>query len=85
MQKKTLPTPSSDRYLEFLNNVDSYEPVNRNGWWIKFSLYNTSNILLTFTSMFTGQTVIRYFDDENDAVKYINYIIELDPTILIPD
>jgi hypothetical protein len=32
-----------------------------------------------FVSQFTGQTIIRYFQNEDAAVKYINYITELDP------
>ena len=71
-------------YLEIASNLSSYLPVNRNGWWIKFSTYNSHNILLVFTSMFTGQTIVRYFENEDDAVKYINYVIECDPAEEVP-
>jgi hypothetical protein len=27
---------------------------------------------------------MRYFDDEDKAVKFINYITELDPTEILP-
>lgn len=56
----------------------SFLPINRNGWWIKFSTHKSHDILLLFTSMFTGQTIMRYFDNEDDAVKFINYVIEHD-------
>jgi hypothetical protein len=50
----------------------------RNGWAIKFSLYLDINILLVFMSMHTGQTIIKYYDNERDAIKYINYVISKD-------
>jgi hypothetical protein len=80
MPKKTSKIQKSQNYLEVESNSSSYAPVNRNGWWIKFSVYNSYNILLVFTSMFTGQTIVRYYDNENEAVKFINYIIECDPS-----
>jgi hypothetical protein len=35
--------------------------------------------------MYTGQTIVRYFVEENEAVALINYIIESDPTEEIPN
>jgi hypothetical protein len=84
MQKKTSQTQKSQIYLDIQSNSTSYLPVNRNGWWIKFSVYNSYNILLIFTSMFTGQTIVRYYDNEDDAVKFINYVMESDPAEEIP-
>ena len=82
MQKKTSqnPKPKLLSFSQTESNVASFAPVNRNGWWIKFSVYNQTDILLVFTSMYTGQTIVRYFVDESEAVKLINYIIESDPT-----
>jgi hypothetical protein len=74
----------SVEYEKIDSSMVSYLPVNRNGWFIKFSVYNGYNILLVFTSMFTGQTILRYYDNEDEAVKFINYIIECDPTEEIP-
>jgi hypothetical protein len=71
-------------YLEIASSSKSFLPVNRNGWWIKFSTYNSHNVLLVITSMFTGQTLVRYYDDEEKAVNFINYIIECDPELEIP-
>ena len=86
MQKKTSRqiTKKSQIYLEIANNSSSYAPVNRNGWWIKFSVSHTHNILLVFTSMYTGQTIVRFFPNEDDAVKFINYVVESDPSLEIP-
>ena len=69
--------------MEIANNSRSFAPVNRNGWWIKFSTYHSYNILIMFVSQYTGQTLVRYFDDEDRAVQFINYVTELDPTIEI--
>jgi ABC-type molybdate transport system substrate-binding protein len=65
--------------LEIANKIASYLPVNRNGWWIKFSVVDSDNILLVFTSMYTGQTVVRYYNNEDDAVSFIDFVIECDP------
>jgi hypothetical protein len=48
--------------------------VVRNGWWIKFSVYRDHFILLTFISRYTGQTILRYYTSEEEAVAYINFI-----------
>lgn len=78
MQKKSLPQANS-KFQELSLKVTGWKPVLRNGWWIKFSVHNNENILLTFTSYYTGQTIIRYFTDENDAVGFINYVVMQDP------
>lgn len=69
--------------LEIKNNSRSFAPIVRNGWMIKFSTHRDSNILLVFTSLHTGQTLVRYFTDEETAVEYINYIIEHSPVEMI--
>lgn len=35
-----------------------------------------------FVSKYTGQTIVRYFSEEDHAVKYINMIIAKDSTVL---
>lgn len=66
--------------MQLANKIASFHPVNRNGWWIKLSTLKTHNILLVFISMFTGQTIVRFYDNEDDAVKFINQIAESDST-----
>jgi hypothetical protein len=63
-------------YREIEYHTKSWYPVNRNGWWIKFSTTFDSNILLLFTSKHTGQTIIRFFSNEDEAVQYINFIVQ---------
>jgi hypothetical protein len=60
------------------SNTTYFAPVVRNGWIIKFSVYQNTDILLVLTSKYTGQTILRYFGEENDAVKFINMIISKD-------
>lgn len=62
------------------SNTTYFNPVVRNGWVIKFSVYQNSDILLVITSKYTGQTIVRYFGEENDAVKFINMMIAKDAT-----
>jgi hypothetical protein len=77
MQPKTRPIPSK-RHLEVSAKTKTWHPVERNGWIIKFSQYRDSNILLFVVSRFTGQTMIRYFPHEDEAVGFINMVVSLD-------
>jgi hypothetical protein len=65
------------RYLEVAYETKSWHSVERNGWTVKFSQYKNSNILLFIFSQRTGQTIIRYFPDEDKAVSFINIVIKL--------
>lgn len=60
--------------LEVESKSRFYQPVNRNGWWIKFSTYRDHYILLMIVSRYTAQTIIRYYENEDDAVAFINFI-----------
>ena len=65
--------------MDITKSMSSWEPVVRNGWVIKFSVYK-SNILLTFTSINTAQTIVRYFNNEDLACKFINFVCHQDPS-----
>ncbi len=80
MQKKIGKPRKSENFIENENKCKSFAPVNRNGWWIKFSTSKDNSILLLFTSMFTGQTIVRFFQEENEAVQFINFIVEKNAT-----
>jgi hypothetical protein len=62
-----------------INNLRSWNICERNGWIIKLSIHKDVNILLVFTSIFTGQTIVRYFTNEDEAVDFVNFIIEKNP------
>jgi hypothetical protein len=80
MQRKILKTLKSKKFVDIASKTKFWSPVMRDGWIIKFSVYDLDKILIFFVSQYTGQTIIRYFADENDAVKFINFICGKDPT-----
>lgn len=67
--------------MDIAFTAKSWLPTERNGWIIKFSIFNDDHILLVFTSRYTAQTVIREFNNEDDAVDFINLVIELDAEV----
>jgi hypothetical protein len=71
----------SIKYNNNREELKSFHAVVRAGWIIKFSTLNDC-ILLIFVSKYTGQVIMRYFDDENDAVDYINMTLTKDPYIV---
>jgi hypothetical protein len=75
--RKTLT--ASKQFMDVAYRTQSWQPVDRNGWLIKFCIFNGDHIMLIFTSTYTTQTIIREFSDENNACEYINFVIELDP------
>jgi hypothetical protein len=79
MQKNHSNRVPSKRFLEFAVKTKSWHPVARNGWIIKFSIYEEQSVLLTIISQFTGQFIIRYFGNEDDACKFINQVVSLEP------
>lgn len=62
---------------DIIKNIKSWQPIIRNDWWIKFSFYK-DRVLLFVVSIMTGETVVRYFNDEDEACVYINYILNQD-------
>ena len=81
MEKKSykLIRPKGLLMLDIKNHYRAFQLVIRNGWAIKFSVYRGENILLICTSTFTAQTIVRYFNNEDDAVEFINFITEQNP------
>ena len=59
-------------------------PVVKNNWVIKFSVYK-EHVFLMFVSVITGQTIVRYYDDENKACQFINMILNKNPAIDHPN
>ena len=67
----------SKRFLQFAMETQSWHPVERNGWIIKFSVYKGQFVLLAIISQHTGQLIMRHFTNEDDACLFINSIVEL--------
>ena len=74
MQKKSSNLKSKKLRLDIEGKTKFWQPVVRNGWWIKFSTYRDHCILLMIISKYTGQTILRYYEDESEAVAFINFI-----------
>jgi hypothetical protein len=74
MQKKLSNLKAKKLKLDIEGKTKFWQPVVKNGWWIKFSTYRDHYILLMFISQYTGQTIIRYFEEEQDAVIFINFV-----------
>lgn len=65
--------------MDVKRHIQSWQPVIRNNWIIQFSVYK-GNIMLMFTSLLTGQTLVRYFNDEDVACKFINFVLSKSPS-----
>lgn len=75
---KQKPVPSK-KFLDFAVRTKSWQAVARHGWIIKFSAYRESSVLLIIVSQYTGQTIVRYYGNEDEACSYINYVLDLNP------
>lgn len=73
---------NSQKNKTFLK-LKSFNPVLKNNWVIKFSTYD-EHVLLVILSMMTGQTIIRYFDNEDGAVQFINFVLLQDASEDLP-
>jgi hypothetical protein len=67
----------SRKFVDMAVKTKSWQPVMRNGWIIKFSVYRSSYVLLTIISRHTGQCIVRHFKDEDEACSFINFITEM--------
>jgi hypothetical protein len=68
---------------DIIRNIRSWHPVVRNDWWIKFSVYK-DQVLLFVVSTMTGETIVRYFNDEDEACEFINWVLNQDPNKFDP-
>lgn len=63
--------------------LKSLAAITRNDWIVKSSILDDFFILVVIYSKHSDQTIIRHFLDDVDAAKFINMIVERDPTIII--
>jgi hypothetical protein len=77
--KKPISKAVSKEYLNAASKIQSWNPIERNGWLVKFSIFNNDHILIFFVSTYTGQTIIRQFESEIEAINFINHVVELNP------
>lgn len=60
------------------NNLVSFPTIRRGNWQLKASLYRGMQFLVVANNMVTGTFVIRTFDNDEDASKFINFLIDKD-------
>lgn len=59
--------------------LNSYDEIEKgNGWLLKMSTMNNFYILFIIRSKHTGQVIIRYFDDEEIARLFVDFVCEQD-------
>jgi len=58
--------------------LKSFDELEKNGWTIQMSTMNDHYILFVIRSKQSGQTIIRYFDDEEIARQFVDEITELE-------
>lgn len=75
---------SSHILQEIKDTFKGFVPIIRNGWMIKLSTHKEENILLTFCSIHTGQAFVRFYNNEDDAVEYINMIVSKNSSEILP-
>jgi hypothetical protein len=59
-------------------NLVSFPTIRRGNWQLKASLYKNSHFLVVANNMMTDAFVIRTFDSDEDASKFINFLIDKD-------
>ena len=59
-------------------NLVSFPTVRRGNWQLKASIYKDSQVLLVANNMVTDGFIIRVFDNDDEASKFINFIVDKD-------
>lgn len=59
-------------------NLVSFPTVRRGNWQLKASIYKDSQVLLVANNLMTESFVIKIFDNDDDASKFINDLIDKD-------
>lgn len=81
MKERKTPLSESDYRKLLLLDISkqhrSWKALIRNNWIIKFSIYR-SNILFLFVHKVTGQSIVRFFTDEDEACDFINFMVDTD-------
>ena len=59
-------------------NLVSFPTIRRGNWQLKASVYKDCQFLVVANNMVTDAFVIRTFDNDDDASKFINFLIDKD-------
>ncbi len=61
-----------------IKNLVSFPTVRRGNWQLKASIYKSSQVLIVANNIVTEAFVIRIFDNDDEATKFINFLIDKD-------
>lgn len=63
---------------KIIKNLVSFPTVRRGNWQLKASIYKSSQVLLVANNIMSEAFVIRVFDNDDEASKFINFLIDKD-------
>ena len=63
-----------------VNIITSLGPVKINNWTLQGSVLNNDTICLLFFDNITKMSIVKFFDDEEDALLYLRYVTSTDTT-----
>lgn len=59
-------------------NLVSFPTIRRGNWQLKASIYKDSQVLLVANNMVTDGFIIKAFDNDDEASKFINFLVDKD-------
>jgi len=78
MQKKTFKREFTSLFRDAASKTKSWHSVTRNNWRIKFSIHDDDTIMVSIYCMVSLRSYIRFFSVEDEAVQFINFVVNLD-------
>lgn len=65
-------------FIEAAKKTKSFTAARRGDWVVKFSIYDDQTILIFVESLINTKTYVRFFSNEDEAVQFINFVVNLD-------
>ncbi len=78
MHKKTFNREFTGLFRDAAAKTKSWHSVTRNNWSIKFSIHDDDTIMVSIYCTLTLRSYIRFFSVEDEAVQFINFVVNLD-------
>ena len=57
-------------------NLVSFPMVRRGDWHVQVSIYKDEQLMVVASHIFTEQCVIKTFDNNGEAIAFINFLVE---------
>lgn len=68
----------TEAFRDAARKTKCWNAAKKKNWNVKFSIYDEATILVTIQCRITGQTYLRFFNDEDVAVQFITFVTRLD-------